>query len=224
MLSAIPPSIKPENRIQELDTGFVPLEDTKSIAQTSSEEFNRNMHSPDYAGPSGLATLLHDELPLRKLSILANDVAESFKESLYNWFPSPIATLIYGGLWLASLASTAIRVLINYQHHHKPEEKLRAGTKLLIHESISAVAAPVVVANVTNYIQNKIYNLIKIPKRIKHLIRPLVSFITCYYSIDFLDPPAKQFSSWLTGIVDDHHKKVNDYMKAQKPESASALV
>ncbi len=193
------------------------------LVENKSEELKRDMHSASYAGPSGMAKFLHDEWPVRKISALANDAAESFKESLYHWLPSPIASLIYGGLWLISVIPTVARVIINYQEHPKAEEKLRAGTKLLIHEGISAIAAPVVVANVTNSIQNKFYSLIKIPESIKHILRPVISFIACYSAIGFLDHPSKNFSSSLTGIVNDYHKKVNDYMEAQKPETASPL-
>lgn len=223
MLTAIPPRIRSESPVQKIfDVNNVQWDEART--ENNLEEFKKNIHDPHYAGPKGLSKFMHDEWSIRKASILANDVAESFKESLYHWFPRPIAHLIYGGLWLASIASTGIRVLINYHHHPKPEEKLRAGAKLLVHEGISAIAAPVVVANVANSIQNKIYNMISLPKSIQHLIRPIVSLMTCYHGIDYLDPPAQRFSSWLTGIVDDHHKQVNDYIKEREPKANPVLV
>lgn len=157
-----------------------------------------------------IENFLHDEWGTRKFFALGNEIAESFHESLFSWLPEPVARLFYRVFWSLAFVATGARVATNYSEHTKPEEKLKAGAKLLLHDGISAIVAPTIVARVTGWMQDKIYDSVKIPTSIKNFIRPVGSLFACYKAIGWLDPRAQKLSAKLTDIHDDHHKKIND--------------
>lgn len=157
-----------------------------------------------------LEKFLRDDWPVRKIFALGNETAESFKELMFNWLPQPIAWTIHKVLWAAAILATGGRVAANAKFAPKPEDRIKAGAKLLIHDGFAAIGLPTLWVNyVTNPIQNKIYKAIKLPEKVADIIRSAVSLFSCYFVIGRLDKPAKEASALVLNYRDDHHKQVN---------------
>lgn len=158
-----------------------------------------------------LEKFLKDDWPWRKAFALGNETAESFKGLIFNWLPKPIAWTIHKVLWSLAIFATGGRVAANAKFAQKPEDKIKAGAKMLIHDGIAAIGLPTLWVNyVTDPLQDKLYKAIKLPEKVADMVRSVVSLISCYFVIGKLDKPAKEASAWALNHSDDHHKAVNE--------------
>jgi hypothetical protein len=151
---------------------------------------------------------LKDEWPVRTWFALGNEIAECFKELAAHLLPKPIAGGLYAGLWSLAFFSTGSRIYANSKAANEAD-KVKAGTKMLVHDGISAIGAPTVVANIMNFIQNRVYKALPIPTTLKHLIRSLVSLTACKFTIKYLDPHAMKLSGDIMNHKEDRHKAIN---------------
>lgn len=157
-----------------------------------------------------LEKFLQDKWPIRKGFALGNEMAESFKGLLFNWLPKPLAWAIHKALWSLAILATGGRVAANAKFAPKPEDKTKAGAKMLMHDGIAAIGLPTLWVNyVTDPLQDKLYKAIKLPEKVADVVRSAVSLISCYFVISTLDEPAKKVSAWALKYSEDHHKEVN---------------
>jgi hypothetical protein len=152
---------------------------------------------------------LHDNWGIRKFFALGNEIAESCYELAEHLLPKPIAKALYGAFWSLAVVATGSRVTMNAKMA-KQEDRLKAGAKMLMHDGISAIAAPTAVAKTATFIQNKLYAPLPIPKTIKHLVKSAVSLYACYFTIHKLDPHAMELSGKLLKHRNDSHKVINE--------------
>ena len=152
---------------------------------------------------------LHDSWGIRSFFALGNEIAESSKHLLANHLPKPLADAIYKVLWSLAIIATGSRVGAN-TIKAKDREKLKAGTKMLVHDGIAAIGVPTLVANVMNSIQHKIYGALKFPTFIRDLFTTVGSLWACNKTIHFLDPHAAELGAWSTQLRNDRHKEIND--------------
>ena len=151
---------------------------------------------------------LHDDWGMRTFFALGNEIAESFKELGEHLLPKPIFKALYAAFWSLAVVATGSRVTQNYKQAPK-EDAVKSGAKMLIHDGISAIGMPTIVANLMNFIQNKIYKPLPLPETFKHLVRSIVSLYTCKITIHALDPTAKKISQTITGSKEDRHHHIN---------------
>lgn len=154
---------------------------------------------------------LHDEWGVRTTFALGNEMAESFEQFFELVLPKPIAKALYRGLWSLAFIATGSRVGSNAQKA-KEGDKVKAGTKMLVHDGISAIVFPTIVARAATKIQNFLYKPLPIPEMVKGLFRSIVSIYACKVTIHKLDPHAKKFSAWLLKHSNDRHKEINEAM------------
>lgn len=156
---------------------------------------------------------LHDNWGMRTFFALGNEIAESTEPLLHTILPEPVAKLIYKVLWSLAIIATGSRVGVNATKS-KDANKVKAGAKMLIHDGFSAIVAPTAVARICNWIQEKIYSTLRIPKIIGNSIKAGLSLTACYHAIKFLDPKAAEVSAWVTQTRNDRHKEINDALGA----------
>ncbi|MBT6843472.1 MAG: hypothetical protein HOA17_06705 [Candidatus Melainabacteria bacterium] len=157
-----------------------------------------------------LEKFLKDEWPLRKTFALGNETAEGLRKLMFNWLPKPLASALYGALWSLAIVSTGGRVAANAKYAPKPEDKSKAGFKMLLHDGIAAIGLPTAwIRLIADPVQEKIYKAIKLPSALADVVRSAINIGSCYFLIGALDEPAKKLSAKLTGYSEDHHKEVN---------------
>lgn len=157
-----------------------------------------------------LENFLKDKWPIRKGFALGNEMAESFKGLLFNWLPKPIAWTIHKVLWSLAILATGGRVAANAKLAPDPKDKIKAGTKMLMHDGIAAIGLPTLWVNfVTDPLQDKVYKAIKLPEKVADVLRSALSLISCYFVIGALDEPAKKLSAKVLNYSDDRHKAIN---------------
>lgn len=158
-----------------------------------------------------LEKFLKDDWPLRKAFALGNETAEGLRVLMFNWLPKPVASLFYGVLWSLAIIATGGRVAANAKFAPKPEDKIKAGAKMLLHDGIAAIGLPTAwIRLIADPVQEKIYKAIKLPSAFADVVRSAVNIGSCYFLIGALDKPAMEGSAKLTGYSDDHHKAVNE--------------
>lgn len=152
---------------------------------------------------------LHDNWGIRKFFALGNEIAESCYELAEHLLPKPVAKALYGAFWSLAVVATGSRVSMNAKAAKK-EDQMKAAGKMLMHDGISAIAAPTAVARTANFIQNKIYEPLPLPKTLKHLVKSAVSLYACYFTIHKLDPVAMETSGKIFKLKNDRHKEINE--------------
>lgn len=200
------------NRINSAATKEEQQENKPQAQENISEIHQKTNESNAYQQKAETANFfdkfLKDEWPVRTWFALGNEIAECFKELAAHLLPKPIAGALYAGLWSLAFFSTGSRIYANSKAANEAD-KVKAGTKMLVHDGISAIGAPTVVANTMNFIQNKFYKALPIPTTIKHLIRSLVSLTACKFTIKYLDPHAMKLSGDIMNHKEDRHKAIN---------------
>ena len=156
-----------------------------------------------------LEKFLHDFWPVREWFALGNEIAESCYELAEHLLPKPIANALYGGFWSLAVIATGSRVTANATAAKK-EDKIKAGAKMLLHDGISAIGAPTIVARLATAIQNKLYEPLPIPQTLKHIIKSILSLVACKLTIKKLDPHAMKISGDIFKYRDDRHRKINE--------------
>lgn len=162
-----------------------------------------------------LEKFLDDNWGVRIYSALGNEIAESFYDLAAHLLPKPVANALYGGLWSVAIGATGARVVAN-SNHAETKDKLKAGGKLLVHDGISAITAPTIVARTMNFIQNKLYKPLPIPETLKHLLKSIISIVTCKVAIQKLDPLAMKLSGKLFNYTNDRHSEINKVKPGDK--------
>jgi hypothetical protein len=155
-----------------------------------------------------LEKFLDDNWGVRIYSALGNEIAESFYDLAAHILPKPVANALYGGLWSVAIGATGARVVANTSHAES-KDKFKAGGKLLLHDGISAITAPTIVARTMNFIQNKLYKPLPLPETLKHLVKSIISILTCKVAIQKLDPIAMKLSGKLFNYTNDRHSEIN---------------
>ena len=151
---------------------------------------------------------LNDGWGLRKFFALGNEIAESTHPLLQTVLPKPVADLLYKIFWSLALIATGSRIGANATQSAPHINKLKAGAKMLAHDGVSAIVAPTIVANISNWIQEKIYSVMRLPKIIGNTLKAGVSLTACYFVIHALDPHAAELSSKLTNLKDDRYNEI----------------
>ena len=150
------------------------------------------------------AKFLDDSWPIRKITALGNEIAESTKETFYRWLPKPIATMFYRALWTMAFVCTGIRTVMKARL--APDaDKMKAACKLLAQDMVSTIIGPTIVANMANWIQDKCYSLLHIPEAFADILRPILSLTACNAAIDTLDPQGIRLGEYLTGLKGAQH-------------------
>ena len=162
-----------------------------------------------------LEKFLDDNWGVRIYSALGNEIAESFYDLAAHILPKPVANALYGGLWSVAIGATGARVIANTSHAES-KDKFKAGGKLLLHDGISAITAPTIVARTMNFIQNKLYKPLPLPETLKHLVKSIISVLTCKVAIQKLDPIAMKLSGKLFNYTNDRHSEINTVKPGDK--------
>ena len=156
-----------------------------------------------------LEKFLHDFWPVREWFALGNEIAESCYELAEHLLPKPIANALYGGFWSLACISTGSRVTANAMAAEK-KDKVKAGAKMLLHDGISAIGAPTVVARVMTAIQNVLYKPLPVPETLKHIVKSVISLLACKITIKKLDPIAMDASGKAFKHKNDRHREINE--------------
>jgi hypothetical protein len=174
---------------------------------------------------------LHDNWAVRTVFALGNEIAESCYELAEHLLPAPIAKGLYGIFWSMAVVATGSRVTMNAKMAKKGDQ-FKAGAKMLMHDGVSAIGAPTVVAKVATKVQNMLYKPLPIPQTLKHIIKSIVSLYACKQTIHWLDPHAMELSGNILKHKNDRHKEINDALgaghghghdKKKKPDMHTAL-
>jgi hypothetical protein len=210
-------SVNKQALLDELVENFDPNE-VPGITKLTEDE-KREFHLEDGAqlpklrkvDPSKLKfyeKFLNDDWSVRKVFALGNEIAESTHPLLQLILPKPVADLLYKVFWSLALIATGSRIGANATQSAPHVNKLTAGAKMLAHDGVSAIVAPTIVARTSNWIQEKIYSVLKLPKIIGNTLKAGVSLTACYFVIHALDPHAANMSSKLTNIKDDRYNEI----------------
>jgi hypothetical protein len=143
---------------------------------------------------------LDDNWGPRILAAMGNEVAEALKPSMKELgVPKFLSTIIYYGSWAVALGSCSARAVLRALGNgsYKPLVK-SAGQDL-----VAAIGGPTLIVLAANWIQNQLYNRIKmLPSAVKSIIRPLVSLLCSYLTIPrILDPIGIKFGNWIVNLL-----------------------
>ena len=209
-----PPETKSlKNEIDLSDLHEAAQEFEQGINRIAEKQKSKKQENIDPAKLNFFEKFLHDNWGIRQFFALGNEIAESCYELAEHLLPKPIAKALYGIFWSLAVVATSSRVTMNAKVA-KPEDRFKAGAKMLLHDGISAIAAPTAVARTANFIQNKIYTPLPLPQTLKHLVKSVVSLFACYITIKKLDPWAMERSGEIFKHKDDRHKEINQALDA----------
>ncbi len=205
-----PPHLVEEDGFVEAITGG--RTHAEALSRSEDSDSAENKASASIYESSNLAKTLVDSLKFllndkdlrRKVAALSNEVAEVFKEPLSSLgLPGTIA---YRALWGVSFAAAFSRSGLKYLMA-KPGKALIEASRILGQDSIAAIAVPTAVANICNWVQNKVYRSIKMPEFLVEAVRSVVSMAACFKAIDLADPLGKQFGDFVAKNVTKYLEK-----------------